>query len=997
MKFKLRIIKDESLEEGRREKDWIKLQPKEEQVEWEFIELDGVKLSDMAWIKARRGDKEIAEVAEYVVKFREDSVQKKLKDNGYDTNLSKKNPKHTFEYLKNLIDMIDQASESDKQYDEIIKDPSQVEFLGKVGNWEVLMPKTQRGSISCDISGEDTTWCTTKKDGQNLFYSYVGRTITDITLFYVMDYTRTPKMGKGKSGEILCIKDCDARLAIGWDQNGMRLDGQRGGLSVNAGNEGLKMKIKKIGRIDGDNPKATVDKQRSILEIFDSSEWKQIEQLMNDAWESIDKGRLHPAKEMLKKAAGNLILLKQLTKDYKKEEKKDFFKMILDQESISQDVEMFLIDQDVDMAIAVARYTPHSETLVKAYKAWKKYDSTDLVYHVLFRSETPASIFKEVAKDEVLLKNKNIQTRMASDKRSPPEVFLKLLELTFDKQTINRIGRNPYATPEVIEAVIMHDQAGPLVWRSLLTDRSDDIPMKALEYLANLDEFPPRTSKIAKKVLAARQGQLEEVSAMSGGAVQGHANPRKDDELKEMYSSTALTGRNYRIKICGKKEQAGHVERSQQQGLRNVMEDDDATFDLGDDSFEDTFSDSEVNTSSALSSAPSGPMDVDDIIEDQSKKKGIELKSVLGRGQYGRVYLGEYVDSDLECAVKIVGLGRSKNIPKNMIDQEIGNYNKVSKARENNEDIWTHFPEVYDSWIYDDEDGLGFYLGFIVMEKLKPATEEQNAFIPDLYSWLARRNPMDIEDIELHYKEKKDLTKRATYWARDLDYVTRVFDMYDDLMRRNEPIDDSDKEEYDKILTTVSKSSLKRYERMADRDPEKIKALIKDRMQKLGYWATNFEWLDGRDILDKDLGPDSYIKLIWADLIYALARVGYFTNTPEREINQMIKEMSAEVINGYRKTTGFPTSFKSGGELSKDKKDRDSQFAPAQDLYNAMRELYKQTGLLSKDVHDGNVMVRDGSNDLVIVDLGLFKQLRKPTKLSVKESRKYRIKLLTKR
>ena len=77
MKFKLRIIKDESLEEGRREKEWIKLQPKEEQVEWEFIELDGVKLSDMAWIKARRGDKEIAEVAEYVVKFREDSVETK--------------------------------------------------------------------------------------------------------------------------------------------------------------------------------------------------------------------------------------------------------------------------------------------------------------------------------------------------------------------------------------------------------------------------------------------------------------------------------------------------------------------------------------------------------------------------------------------------------------------------------------------------------------------------------------------------------------------------------------------------------------------------------------------------------------------------------------------------------------------------------------------------------------------------------------------------------
>ena len=51
------------------------------------------------------------------------------------------------------------------------------------------------------------------------------------------------------------------------------------------------------------------------------------------------------------------------------------------------------------------------------------------------------------------------------------------------------------------------------------------------------------------KLRIIKDESLEEVSAMSGGAVQGHVNPRKDDELKEMYSSTALTGRNYRIKI----------------------------------------------------------------------------------------------------------------------------------------------------------------------------------------------------------------------------------------------------------------------------------------------------------------------------------------------------------------------------------------------------------------------------------------------------------------
>ena len=61
---------------------------------------------------------------------------------------------------------------------------------------------------------------------------------------------------------------------------------------------------------------------------------------------------------------------------------------------------------------------------------------------------------------------------------------------------------------------------------------------------------------------------LEEASVMSGGAVQGHV----DDEMNEMYSTSALSGRNYRIKISGGKEHAGHVERSEHQGLKNVVE-----------------------------------------------------------------------------------------------------------------------------------------------------------------------------------------------------------------------------------------------------------------------------------------------------------------------------------------------------------------------------------------------------------------------------------------
>ena len=86
--------------------------------------------------------------------------------------------------------------------------------------------------------------------------------------------------------------------------------------------------------------------------------------------------------------------------------------------------------------------------------------------------------------------------------------------------------------------------------------------------------------------------KLKEMSSMGGGAVQGYAgsplaskeenekfNKKQEEEqrlkgqkLAEMYSSSALSGRNRIPIVSGEEEHAGHVERSKHQGLRNVME-----------------------------------------------------------------------------------------------------------------------------------------------------------------------------------------------------------------------------------------------------------------------------------------------------------------------------------------------------------------------------------------------------------------------------------------
>ena len=76
--------------------------------------------------------------------------------------------------------------------------------------------------------------------------------------------------------------------------------------------------------------------------------------------------------------------------------------------------------------------------------------------------------------------------------------------------------------------------------------------------------------------------RLDEMSSVSGGAIQGYGAPfgtpkgidafnkkeaeeqrLKGERLDEMFSSSGLSGRNYKIRISGEKEHAGHVERTQ--------------------------------------------------------------------------------------------------------------------------------------------------------------------------------------------------------------------------------------------------------------------------------------------------------------------------------------------------------------------------------------------------------------------------------------------------
>lgn len=93
------------------------------------------------------------------------------------------------------------------------------------------------------------------------------------------------------------------------------------------------------------------------------------------------------------------------------------------------------------------------------------------------------------------------------------------------------------------------------------------------------------------KIRIKKRVPLEELSSVTGGSMEGHAASFGDpetvdtfnkeqerqqrltgDKLVEMYGSQGISGGHIQRSVSPEKEHAGHVERSQHQGLKNVME-----------------------------------------------------------------------------------------------------------------------------------------------------------------------------------------------------------------------------------------------------------------------------------------------------------------------------------------------------------------------------------------------------------------------------------------
>jgi len=419
-----RLIENYLIAEGRRDRDWIEALSisEEDKEEYRQAEIQGLKIPELSWVEKVRGTEPIRDIIPDVLEFKKPEFINKVKIKSKRLNdpslLNRLNLSvkiyPTVNSLRAMIEEINvDISGLDRSKFVPLETGDDLEIVGKAGPWTVILPKTIRGSVSCDARvSKDTTWCTTKRSGQNLFYHYVGRGEINMMLFYIMDYNRNPD-DPTKRQVSPFVDNNDSRISLGVVNSTPQMDGRNGGLSVDASNTGYEKD----------------DLEYALGEYYD-----QVMSLINS---SVQKhGGVSPGLKTVQRAATNLDLLLKIIKDYDEEARKVFIIKTLDQDNVSVDIlNYFSNDSDewVQRAVASNKKTP-TETLTKMVEDDK--DLTKISEEIAQNPSTPGllltSLYKKIKDREhtggysASMARSAIQKSLAKNPSTPEETLFDI-------------------------------------------------------------------------------------------------------------------------------------------------------------------------------------------------------------------------------------------------------------------------------------------------------------------------------------------------------------------------------------------------------------------------------------------------------------------------------------------------------------------------------------------------------------------------------------------
>ena len=486
------------------------------------------------------------------------------------------------------------------------------------------------------------------------------------------------------------------------------------------------------------------------------------------------------------------------------------------------------------------------------------------------------------------------------------------------------------------------------------------------------------------KIRIKKKKNLEEINSMGSGAVQGYAGSplsskeevdkfnkkqEKDQRLKgkkltEMYSTRGMSGRNKQQIVSGEEEHAGHIERSEHQGLINVMENDD----------EETVS---FVGPTELSDFGSNLQQTSPTARKAVKDAGYKFVDYLGGGQFGKVFKVLNPAMNREEAMKIVtGTPNSTN-------REVRNYEMIQDARTKSDTIAKHFPETYAAWKQDD-------FGFIAMEILEPVQYSDEAMLVDKTNLRSAE-----EDDRVAYTDPQNQSFKAKQWF-DTTFLDSLVGNSDKIEAHAlQGIQVSDEIDNGDLLFYTSPTFMRGLKAQAELGNMAFADKVDEHLGIFLDFNGKMSFPQTSRILGivKDETPDAQhvpVALgVIANVIMNIrgkAQQEQGQQIDVAELDRVISNGLISFVKGYREFSTMRIGYDKKGPKVATGTEKES-------WDKVIKELYDLTGLVARDVHYGNVMQRP-NGDLVIVDLGLFKMQGDTPGLF--ESKKYKLKILRK-
>ena len=492
------------------------------------------------------------------------------------------------------------------------------------------------------------------------------------------------------------------------------------------------------------------------------------------------------------------------------------------------------------------------------------------------------------------------------------------------------------------------------------------------------------------KIKIKKKEVIDELSSVSGGDVGGYgANAFTDVEavkkindeeekvsrldgarLVEMYSTRGIFPYGTVKSVTAEEEFAGARERGikfqKLQNYKEQMGEDDELDTMDMDSVDREFFDDNPE-----------PLDVDDSTDDEKFKKWVNqqmgnldltIGDYLGGGVFGEVYKTDY------GVIKIVGVPKSltaarakaKNyrpIEDEDVEREVSNYNVVSDAREQDEDIRMHFPEVYSSQVIPYEDGSK--IGFIHMEELEPLTSDQVMSVADpaqAVGKMRRDGVFPVKSIVGDYD--KDLSKR---------YIGFLTSEENEKLLKRYVSETSDI--YSQVGAEVLQSILKDYDTTKGAALQRIKNIkqkIAEENPENKFIRRTFN--QAIRVIELDSKDNHSLMLAFTEMLYAVVASAKENGIEGSKLNRKIDDFTMEWLSSARTYVMMDTKFSKIDDMAADMGLDSLVGRPnARGIIKAIKKLKDLTGLRAVDMHSDNIMARQGQN-LVIVDLGLFRK-----------------------